>query len=549
MLSLLFSRSRFQMNLSSSSGQEGSVSPSDQVGNQEQHRISIRILEPGDYARITALQLACFPGMKPWSKEQFQALIDRFPEGQMVVEINDNLVASSSSMILPFNEYGKEQSWASITGNGTLSTHDPSGDTLYGIEIMVHPEYRNFKLSRRLYDARKKLAKELNLRRIVIGGRLPNYHLYEKKMSVKEYVQQVIDKKLRDPVLTAQLSNGFQLKRIIRDYLPNDHESCGYATYLEWVNLDFEPGELKVQEFNYVRVCAVQYKMRMIRNFEEFAHDCEYFVDVASDYRCDFVVFPEMLTMQLLTFLPNKRPGAAVRMLSEFTDQYIELFRNLAIRYNINIVGGSHFIIEEEELYNVSFLFRRDGTIERQYKIHITPHERKWWGVKPGNKVEVMDTDCGKIAILICYDVEFPELARIAVHKGASILFVPFNTDERRAYLRVRYCAQARAIENQVYMVLAGSVGNLPEVDNLDIQYAQSAILTPSDVEFQRDGIAAIAEAGEETLVFQDLDMNLLKRHREFGSVQTIKDRRTDLYQIHFQENPSELHPEPKIIF
>ncbi|MGV3768230.1 MAG: GNAT family N-acetyltransferase [Chitinophagaceae bacterium] len=501
-------------------------------------KIEVRSLMPSDYEAVKELQLACFPGMLPWSKLQWNSMMEKFPQGQLAVELNGKIVASSSSLLLHFDEYTKDHSWNAITGKGTLSTHKPDGDTLYGIEIMVHPDYRNFKLSRRLYDARKKLAVDMNLRRIIIGGRLPNYHLYADNMTIKDYVQQVIDKKLRDPVLTAQLSNGFQLKRIIRDYLPNDTESCGYATFLEWVNLDYEPeGDLKIQEVNYVRVCAVQYKMRMINSFDDFAHDCEYFVDAASDYRCDFVLFPEMLTMQLLTFLPNDRPGTAVRKLAEFTDQYVEMFRNLAIKYNINIVGGSHFTVENDELYNISYLFRRDGSISRQYKMHITPHEKKWWGVKPGKKVEVMDTDCGKIAILICYDVEFPELARIAVKKGASILFVPFNTDERRAYLRVRYCSQARAIENQVYVVLAGSVGNLPEVDNLDIQYAQSAILTPSDVEFQRDGVAAIAEAGEETLIFQDLDMNLLKRHQYFGSVQTIKDRRTDIYNIRYTED------------
>lgn len=509
----------------------------EQVQNDPaEKRTVVRQLVPEDYDAICTLQLACFPGMKPWSQAQWNNMMEKFPEGQIGVEMNGELVASSSSLLLNFDEYGGDHSWNTITGSGTLSTHKPNGDTLYGIEIMVHPDFRNFKLSRRLYDARKKLAVDLNLRRIVIGGRLPNYHLHADKMTIKEYVQQVIDKKLRDAVLTAQLSNGFQLKRIIRDYLPNDKESCGYATFLEWVNLDYEPSDVKIMESNYVRVCAVQYKMRMIKGFEEFAQSCEYFVDVASDYRCDFVLFPEMLTMQLLTFLPNKRPGTAIRMLAGFTDQYLELFTGLAVKYNVNIVGGSHFIVEDDELYNVSFLFRRDGTISRQYKIHITPHERKWWGVKPGDKLEVMDTDCGKIAILVCYDVEFPELARIAAHKGAAILFVPFNTDERRAYLRVRYCSQARAVENQVYMVLAGAVGNLPEVDNLDIQYAQSAILTPSDVEFQRDGVAAEAEAGDETLVFQDLDMNLLKRHQYYGSVQTVKDRRKDLYAIHFRD-------------
>lgn len=417
-----------------------------------------------------------------------------------------------------------------------ITNHDPNGDTLYGIEIMVDPEYRNMKLSRRLYAARQKLVQEKNLQKIAIGGRIPNYYKYADKLTAAQYVQKVMDKKIYDPVLTAQLANGFVLRRLLPDYLPNDRESMGYATFLEWTNFNYKssPGSLKASP--YVRVCAVQYQMRMIENFDGFAKSCEYFVDAASDYRCDIVLFPEMFTMQLLSFMPDTVPGSAIRSLSQFTPKFEDLFMNLAIKYNLNIIAGSHFTVEDEDLYNVSYLFRRDGTMAKQYKLHISPHERKWWGVKAGDKIEVFETDIGKIAILICDDIEFPELSRIAVSKGAQILFVPFNTDERRGYLRVRYCSQARAIENQIYVVLAGCVGNLPSVENLDIQYAQSAIFTPSDVEFHREAIATEASPNTETLIYQDLDLNLLARNREYGSVQTWKDRRHDLYTIVYKD-------------
>jgi predicted amidohydrolase len=497
-------------------------------------KIKVRRLKESDYERVVEMQKISFPTMKPWSANQFTSLLKIFPEGQLGVEVDKNLVASSSSLILNFDEYTEAHSWSDLTEGGYITNHDPAGETLYGIEIMVAPEYRGMKLSRRLYSARQKLAREKNLKRIVIGGRIPNYHLYADKLSATQYVEKVMDKKIYDPVLTAQLANGFVLKRLLPDYLPSDTESKGYATFLEWTNFNYQS---KRVHNPYVRVCAVQYQMVMINSFEEFARSCEYFVDVASDYRCDIVLFPEMFTMQLLTFLPNTHPGTAIRQLDQFTGRYEEFFSNLAIKYNINIIAGSHFLIEDDNLYNVSFLFKRNGTVGKQYKLHITPHERKWWGVKPGNKVEVFETDIGKIAILICYDVEFPELARIAVAKGAEILFVPFNTDERRGYLRVRYCAQARAIENQAYVVLAGCVGNLPQVDNMDIQYAQSAIFTPSDVEFHREGIATEAPPNTETLIFQDLDLNLLIRNREFGSVHTLKDRRNDLYNLSYFED------------
>src|SRR5690606_17915391 len=110
-------------------------------------------------------------------------------------------------------------------------------------------------------------------------------------------------------------------------------------------------------------------------------------------------------------------------------------------------------------------------------KIHPTPNEKFWWNIKGGDELSVINTDCGPVGVLICYDSEFPELARHLADQGANIIFIPFLTDERQSYNRVRYCAQARAIENQCYVAMAGNVGNLPRVQNMDIHYAQSCII------------------------------------------------------------------------
>jgi predicted amidohydrolase len=501
-------------------------------------KIKLRKIKAEDYNQIIAIQLKCFPGMKPWTLEQFKNLIAIFPEGQFCIQYGKKIIASSSSLIINFDEYGETASWNELTDNGNITNHTQYGDTLYGMEMMVDMDYRGMKLSRRLYEGRKALAKKFNLKRIIIGGRLPNYIKHVDKLSIDDYVSRVMDKIIYDPVLTAQLSNGFILRRVLPGYLPNDKESCGFATLLEWVNYNYQSNRESVGAHNpYVRISAIQYQMRPINNFEEFEKYCEFFVDTASDYRSDFVVFPEMITLQLLSFMPNKKPGDAIRALHKYTPQYEKLFTKLAIKYNINIIAGSHFIVEDDNLYNVSYIFRRDGTFDRQYKIHITPHEKKWWGVKSGDKIKIFNTDKGKVAILICYDCEFPELARIAVSKGAKIIFVPFNTDDRRAYLRVRYCAQARAIENQVYVIITGCVGNLPDVENLDVHFSQSAIFTPSDVEFHREGIASEATPNTETLIYQDLDLNLLKRNRELGSVQTWNDRSQGFYKLTYIED------------
>ncbi|HRN28073.1 MAG: GNAT family N-acetyltransferase [Ignavibacteriaceae bacterium] len=496
-------------------------------------KIKLRQLQLSDFDALVELQKLCFPGMHTWKKEQLESQLKVFPEGQLCIEINKKLVASSGSLIIDFDLYDDADNWQTLSDHGYITNHDPDTENLYGIEIMVHPDFRSMKLARRLYEARKEITRKYNLKSIIIGGRIPNYVRYQKKLTAREYVEKVINKSIFDPVLTTQIANGFVLKRIIPSYLTGDSESGGFATLLEWNNIDYVPpiGKKTITS-KKVRICAVQYMMREIKSFEDFATQCEFFTDVASGYKTDFILFPEIFTLQLLSFLPNERPAVAVRHLAEFTPKYLELFNKLSIKYNINIIGGSHFTSEGDDLFNIAYLFRRDGTMEKQYKIHITPNEKRWWGIKPGNKIEVFNTDRGKVNIQICYDAEFPELSRIAVAKGAEIIFVPFCTDERYGYLRVRQCVQARCIENGVYAAIAGNVGNLPFVENMDIQYAQSGIFTPSDFMFARDAIAAECTPNVETVVIHDVDLELLKRHRSQGSTLNWFDRRQDLYEV-----------------
>ncbi len=500
-------------------------------------RIVVRPIRIEDYEAIREMALRSFPGMQPWKRDQVESQLAVFPQGQLCIELDGKIVASTGNLIVDFDDYDEWQNWKEIADSGYIRNHNPAGDTLYGIEIMVDPEHRGMKLARRLYEARKELCRQENLRSIIVGGRIPGYGKHADKMTAREYVERVILKELVDPVLTVQLSNGFTIRRLIPDYFPSDEESRGYATFLEWINLDYvKDQKRRFRAVSLMRICLVQYGMRTIRAFDDFATQCEFFIDTASDNKADFLVFPELLTTQLLSIISKDRPGMAARRLAEFTPQYLELFTKLAMKYSVNIIGGSQFILEGDLLFNVSFLFRRDGSVGKQYKLHITPSERKWWGVSPGGKVEVFDTDRGKIAILICYDIEFPELARVAVAKGARVIFVPFNTNERFGYLRIRHCAAARAIENEVYVATAGCTGNLPFVENADVHYAQSGIYTPADFPFARDAIAAESGVNVETLVFSDVDLEALRRQRLGGTVTTWKDRRTDLYRVRYRE-------------
>ena len=225
-------------------------------------------------------------------------------------------------------------------------------------------------------------------------------------------------------------------------------------------------------------------------------------------------------------------PHEAIRELAQYSKVIVEKFSELAISYNINIISGSMPEIKDGNLYNAGYLCKRDGSVERYEKLHVTPDEAKVWGLQGGNSFKVFDTDCGKIGILICYDSEFPELSRLLADEGMDILFIPFLTDTQNGFSRVRNCAQARAIENECYVAIAGSVGNLPKVHNMDMQYAQSMVFTPCDFAFPANGIKAEATPNTEMVLICDVDIDLLRQLNLFGSVRNLRDRRKDIFDL-----------------
>lgn len=279
-----------------------------------------------------------------------------------------------------------------------------------------------------------------------------------------------------------------------------------------------------------VRIAAVQYRLGQIDDWSAFEKQVRFVMQAAGDYKPQFVLLPELFTTQLLSFMDTSDLPAAVRRLDEFTDRYINLFKELAAQWDVHIIGGSHPGLNPEgHLLNTAYLFSPGGSVHRQDKIHRTRWEREKWDTAAGDQLQVFDTPFGKIAILVCYDIEFPELARSACEAGADILFVPSCTDDRRGYLRVRYCCQARAIENQVYVAMTGTVGHLA-VEGLEVHYGQASILTPSDFAFARDGIAVEGTPNVEQVIVADVDIDNLKESRINGSVTPLYDKRRDVY-------------------
>jgi len=374
-----------------------------------------------------------------------------------------------------------------------------------------------------------------------------------------EYVGEVISGKRRDPTLSFQLSNGMVVLDVVPEYL-EDRQSHGFATLLEWLNPEYvatislqtseqqeafgEPVEepMAVQpRTSRVRIAAMQYLLRPISRFEEFATQVEFFVRSAREYRCQFVLFPEYFSMQLLSFLRDPSPARAVRRLAQLTPEYEALFTRLAKESGLYIIGGTHPVIQSGELFNAAHLFTPNGQVFRQKKVHLTATEKGSYQMSRGHGFYCYHTDYGNIGILVCYDVEFPEAARVLAEAGMQILFVPSCTDERQGFCRVRYCAQARASENQIYVAMAGTVGNLPDVPCMATHYGQAGIFTPSDYFFARDGIAAEGNVNQEQMVISDVDLDLLDEQRVNGTVIPLKDMIRDAYDrvIHYSDHRS----------
>jgi predicted amidohydrolase len=388
---------------------------------------------------------------------------------------------------------------------------------------------------------RKELCENLNLRGIVAGGRIPNYEQFADRMTPRVYIDKVRLKELHDPTLSFQLSNDFHVKKVLKGYLPGDTQSLDYATLLEWNNIYYEENQRLINRPKpIVRLGIVQWQMRHFDGLDALLEQMEYFVDAVSDYQSDFILFPELFNAPLMADFNHLGEAKAIRELAGFTEAIRRKCVEYAVSYNVNIISGSMPLLDEGKLYNASYLCRRDGTWEEYRKIHPTPSEVDAWGISGGDRVKVFDTDCGRVGILVCYDVEFPELARLYSEQGLQILFVPFLTDTQNGYNRVKRCAQARAIENECFVAIAGCVGNLPKVNNMDIQYAQSAIFTPSDFAFPTNSIKAEATPNTEMTLIADVDLEQLKELHEHGSVRVLKDRRTDLYELRLKNPPKD---------
>jgi predicted amidohydrolase len=272
-----------------------------------------------------------------------------------------------------------------------------------------------------------------------------------------------------------------------------------------------------------VRIASVQFDHRPVTGFDQFAAQVLHYVRLAEDDHCQLMVFPEYLTAPLFGLEQDW---------NRWTGPYMELFATLARSTNMTMLAGTHMTERGAKLYNTAHLFLPSGEVYTQEKIHMTPGEAEMWGLERGEGLTVVDTPVGRVGMLVCFDSEFPECASVLAEAGADLLLVPSATSDRAGFWRVRHCCQARAVENQVYVVHSALVGGLPNVRWMEAHWGTAAILTPCDVPFPPRGVAAEGEWNQGLCVVGEVDLELLYRVRREGSVLPRLERRPEAYRV-----------------
>jgi len=205
----------------------------------EKKNVTVRPMEPADFPGVIGVCLAVYPTSPPWREEQLASHLRVFPEGQLVAADSESgrILGVASSLIIRWDDYEPHANWKDFTASGMFTNHDPAaGRTLYGAEVMVHPEAQGRGVGGALYEGRRALARRFKLLRIRAGARLRGYHEHAAKMTPLEYVLRVVQGELRDPTLSFQLRHGFHVFGIVAGYLGHDPDSLGFAALIEWIN-------------------------------------------------------------------------------------------------------------------------------------------------------------------------------------------------------------------------------------------------------------------------------------------------------------------------
>lgn len=277
-----------------------------------------------------------------------------------------------------------------------------------------------------------------------------------------------------------------------------------------------------------IKIATAQYDISFLESWQQYQSKAERWVIDASEQDAKILLFPEYASMELASLFGQEVYSSLSKQLAAMQslhDGYLDLFRGLAQKYQCIIQPGTFPVRMESGAYrNRAYLFMPDGQFDYQEKLMMTRFENEQWLIQKGEELRCFETEYGKIAINICYDSEFPMLARKQVEAGANLILVPSCTDTLAGYHRVKIGCQARALENQCYVVQSTLVGNAPWSEAVDVNIGAAAVYTPVDRGFPDNGILAEGELNAVQWVFAEVSLSACGTVREQGQVFNYRD-------------------------
>ncbi|SON56971.1 Nitrilase [Hartmannibacter diazotrophicus] len=270
------------------------------------------------------------------------------------------------------------------------------------------------------------------------------------------------------------------------------------------------------------RVAAAQYPIEAVASIDAYEAKIASWIENAHSVGAALAVFPEYGIMELAAAFPAVKSDlrGSIEAIDRHIGEIDALHKTLARKHDMHILAASAPLRGEDGRFrNVARLFTPGGAVGRQEKLVMTRFEREEWGIAGGSTINVFKTRLGMIGVSICYDAEFPLIARAQTLAGAELILTPSATDTLAGYWRVRIGAQARALENQCYVVHAPTVGEAAWSPAMDDNRGAAGIYGPPDIGFPDDGVVAIGEIDRPAWVLGEVDLDRVSAVRLDGRV------------------------------
>jgi predicted amidohydrolase len=277
-----------------------------------------------------------------------------------------------------------------------------------------------------------------------------------------------------------------------------------------------------------VTVAAAQYGVEFLDSWQHYADKLAYRVEEAVAQGAQILVFPEYACLELASLFAASvytNLHKQLEALQELLPNYLHLHRQLARQFGVYLVASSFPVqIDNGDYRNRAFFCMPDGACDFQDKLMMTRFENEVWNISRGYEIKVFPTAYGLVGVNICYDNEFPLIARQQVEMGAQIILAPSCTDTLAGFNRVRIGCRARAMENQCFVVMSSVVGTVDWSAAMDVHIGAAGIFTPVDTGFPGDGVLAQGEMNTPQWVIAELELSKLHEVRANGQVLNHRD-------------------------